>query len=130
MKLSKENRRLTRELFSMSVVNDRIDPVRVRAIADRIVEEKPRQYVQVLREYTRLVRLEMSKREAVVTSAIFHEQDALAKIADGVRGRFGSDVSVKFVIDPEVIGGLRIKMGDDVWDGTIQNRLKQLKEQL
>jgi F-type H+-transporting ATPase subunit delta len=44
--------------------------------------------------------------------------------------RYGEDLTTEFRTNPELLGGLRIKIGDDVWDGSVRNRLSQLQEQL
>jgi F-type H+-transporting ATPase subunit delta len=69
MKISKEARRFARELFQASLVNGRLDAKTVAELADRLIAEKPRSYVQILREFTRLVRLELERRHAVIESA-------------------------------------------------------------
>jgi hypothetical protein len=68
MKLSREARRQSKELFDLSMVNGEIDESRLRVIATEIVE-KPRHYVQMLKFITRLTRMEVAKRHAIVESA-------------------------------------------------------------
>ena len=69
MKISREARRLARELFRLSLVHGRLDANRVSAISERLIVEKPRSYLEVLKEFSRLVRLELERRHAIVESA-------------------------------------------------------------
>jgi F-type H+-transporting ATPase subunit delta len=50
-------------------------------------------------------------------------QAALAK-------QYGRDIHVNEVVDPDVIGGIRIELGDDVIDGTVSNRLDDARRRL
>ena len=70
MKLSREARRQSRQLFELALVDGRPDTDRIRKIFDGIAVRKPRQYVQILKELTRLVRLELSSHHAVIESAL------------------------------------------------------------
>ena len=69
MKISREARRLARELFRLSLADGRLDANRVSAISERLIAEKPRSYLEVLKEFSRLVRLELERRHAIVESA-------------------------------------------------------------
>jgi len=46
-----------------------------------------------------------------------------------LRRRYGDDLTTEFRTNPDLLGGLRIKIGDDVWDGSVKNRLHKLQEQ-
>lgn len=123
MKISREARKAARELFNVSYVGGRLDGSRISQISQRLVELKPRGYFQILKELTRLVRLELDKRHSVVESATAlpgAEQNALAQ---SLKTKFGSDISTDFQVNPSLLGGLRIKVGSDVWDGSISARL-------
>jgi len=130
MKISREAKRSARELFQLSVAGGQLDPARVREISGRLLESKPRGYFQILKEFTRLVRLELGKRHAVVESAFelipFNQQALISAIGN----KFGRDVTVEFQVEPSLIGGLRIKVGSDVWDGSLRTRLSEVAKEL
>ena len=130
MKISKEARRFARELFQASLVNSRLDAKSVAEYADRLIAEKPRSYVQILREFTRLVRLELERRHAVIESAQPLDTAETERIRQELLPRFGSDVTFEFRSNPSLLGGLRVQIGSDVWDGSVANRLHLLKQQL
>jgi F-type H+-transporting ATPase subunit delta len=130
MKISRESRRLARELFRLSLVNGRLDASRVSAISDRLLAEKPRDYLQVLKEFSRLVRLELDRRHAIIESASPLDETSAINIANTLKQRFGGDVTTEFRASPGLLGGLRIKLGSDVWDGSISSRLAALSQQL
>jgi F-type H+-transporting ATPase subunit delta len=126
MKLSREARRQATELFRFSMADGRLDESRLRAVADGIVERKPRQYVQMLKFLTRLARLETARHHAVIESA----EELSAPVREGILSdltrRFGQ-LDSEFRQTPALIGGLRVRVGSDVWDGSIQSRLEALK---
>lgn len=126
MKISREARRIARELFRLSLVNGRVDAGRTKEISDRLVAERPRGYFEILKEFTRLVRLELSKRHAVIESAAALEPATVDEIVGNLQKKFGADITTEFVINPALLGGLRIKLGSDVWDGSISSRLASL----
>ena len=130
MKISREARRMARELFGFCLVNGRIDANRVSEISERLVTEKPRGYLQILKELSRLVRLELDRRHAVVESAVPLDETSAANIVNTLKSKFGSDITTEFRTSPALIGGLRVKLGSDVWDGSVNSRLAAFSQQL
>jgi F-type H+-transporting ATPase subunit delta len=130
MKISREARRMARELFRLSLVNGRLDATRVSEISQRLMTEKPRSYLQILKELARLVRLELDRRHSIIESARPLDDSTAASIAKSLKLKFGDDITTEFRISPDLLGGLRIKLGSDVWDGSISNRLSTLSQQL
>lgn len=130
MKISREARRAAREMFRLSLVDGRLDNARVKDISDRLVAEKPRSFLEILKEYTRLVRLELASRHAVVESAVTLPDEQASRILADLQSRFGNDITAEFRVQPGLLAGIRIKVGSDVWDGSVRNRLNTLSQQL
>ena len=130
MKISREARRLARELFRLSLADGRLDANRVSAISERLIAEKPRSYLEVLKEFSRLVRLELERRHAIVESASPLDERSATNIANTLKQKFGDDITTEFRTSPDLLGGLRIKLGSDVWDGSISSRLATFSQQL
>lgn len=126
MKISREARRTARELFRLSLVNGRVDAARVEEISSRLVADKPRSYLEILKETTRLIRLELAKRHATIESAVPLDTSSVADITAKLQKKFGADITTQFVTNPALLGGLRVKLGSDVWDGSISSRLASL----
>jgi F-type H+-transporting ATPase subunit delta len=130
MKISKEARRMARELFRFSLVDGRLNASRVSDISERLVAQKPRAYLQILKELSRLVRLELDRRHAVIESPALLDEASATNIANMLKQNFGSDITTEFRTSPDLLGGLRVKLGSDVWDGSIRSRLAALSQQL
>lgn len=57
------------------------------------------------------------------------EQDR-RRLTDALARQYGRDVHVNVVVDPDLIGGIRVEIGDDVIDGTMANRLDEARRRL
>ncbi|MCI0346921.1 MAG: F0F1 ATP synthase subunit delta [Chloroflexi bacterium] len=84
----------------------------------------------VAREYQRLLNRQRGIVEATVTSAApldAAERDALEA---RIRAMTGSQVDLRTVVDPALIGGLTVRVGDTLLDASVRGRLERLREQL
>jgi F-type H+-transporting ATPase subunit delta len=130
MKSTKEARKVSRELFRHSFTSGKLDEEKISNMVQTVLETRPRRYVDVLKDYQRLIQLETDKRHAVIESAIPLNRSLGDQIVANLRARYGEDLTTEFRTNPELLGGLKIKIGNDVWDGSIKSRLNQLQEQL
>jgi F-type H+-transporting ATPase subunit delta len=130
MKITKEIRQLSRQLLRASMTDGQLDQGKVRSLVDSLVTKRPRNYVAVLENYQRLLRLEVEKRRAVIESASELPQEVGAYIVENLKRKYGQDITAEFAVQPELLGGMRIRVGSDVWDGTVKNRLQRLQQQL
>ncbi len=126
MKSSREARKSARSLFRGCMADGSLDAARVRAVADALAAEKPRGYLAVLQTFVRLVRLELERRHAVVESAEPLAESELSALRDQIMRTHGSDITFASAVRPELIGGLRVRVGSDVWDGSVRARLEAL----
>jgi len=130
MKISKDIRQLSRKLVRLSCVNGTLDRERINAIVQSIIAERPRNYIQLLESYQRLLRLEIEKRRATIESAAEMEPEAGRKIVAGLEHRYGAGLTTDFVVNPALLGGVRVRVGSDVWDSSVRNRLERLQQKL
>jgi F-type H+-transporting ATPase subunit delta len=130
MKLSKEARKGAKSLFLASFTDGKLDESKVRTVVQQIAEKKPRQYLEILDGYQRYVRLELAKRHATIESAKDLERGTRDQLRKALKAKYGNDLTTEFKITPELIGGLRIRIGSDVWDNSVQNRIARLEGEL
>ena len=64
MKVSKETRQLARGLVRASFTDTQLDKGRISSVVQSLIAKKPRNYIKVLEDYKRLLRLELEKRRA------------------------------------------------------------------
>jgi F-type H+-transporting ATPase subunit delta len=130
MKTAKEARKISRQLLRRSFTDGKLDQEKMSEMVESVLANKPRHYVDVLKDYQRLVRLEVEKRHAIIESATPLNRSVGDQILANLRARYGDDLTTEFRTNSELLGGLRIKIGDDVWDGSVRNRLNQFQEKL
>jgi len=130
MKINKEIRQLSREMLRASFREGQLDPGRISSIIDSVAARKPRNYINVLKNYKRLLRLEVEKRRARIETASEMDPATQSEVVSNLKKKYGSDLTPEFVINPELLGGMRIRVGSDVWDGSVRNRLERLQQQL
>lgn len=67
---------------------------------------------------------------ATVTTAAPLADAQVARLSKALGATYGREIHINHVVDPSVVGGLRVQIGDDVIDGTISRRLTELRLQL
>ncbi|HEX4707280.1 MAG TPA: F0F1 ATP synthase subunit delta [Candidatus Udaeobacter sp.] len=130
MKVNKEIRQVSRGMLRGSFTDGQLDSGRIGSLVDSLIARKPRNYVGILKNYRRLLRLELEKRRARIDSASEVDPAVKSEIVASLKNKYGSDLSSEFLVNPELLGGMRIRVGSDVWDGTVRNRLERLQQQL
>ena len=130
MKISKSARRDAKQLFRSCLLNGVLDQGRVREVLRRVVEARPRGCVATLSHFERLVKLEIERRTARVVSAVALPPEMAQSITNQLNQVYGQGLNISFDQDPALIGGLRVKVGSDVYDGSIQGRLARLAQSL
>lgn len=128
MKVSKDALRQARQLFQASFENGHLSDDRARKVVKVVAESKPRHYLGVLHAYQRLVRLELHKRQAVVESATVLSEGLKNEILTKLKAQYGGDVSSEFRVVPELLGGTRVRVGSDIWDGSVRARIERLQQ--
>lgn len=81
---------------------------------------------RVLAGLERLATAGPSAQLATVTSAVDLDAATRQQVEGSVRGRYGADVQIRYEVDPQLIGGLLIRVGDEVIDGSVAARLREL----
>ena len=130
MKATKQVRRVSREMLRSSFTSGKLDEEKISRMVQSVETVKPRHYVELLKDYQRLLQLEVEKRRAVIESATPLNRSLGDRIVANLKARYGDDMTTEFRTNPELLGGLRIRIGNDVWDGSVKSRLDQLREQL
>ncbi len=129
MKISKQGQRNARELFRSCLINGLLDEDRVRQAFALVLARKPRGYIEILSRLQRLVKLDLERRSARVESVTPLPPDLKAKVTKQLKKIYGAGMSVSFVRNPALIGGLRIQAGSDLYDGSVRARLNALAQQ-
>ena len=81
---------------------------------------------KIIEEYTKYEKLQRGVKEVEITSAF----DVSEKVAKEVKNYFGGEVEISKKINKEILGGLRIKLGDKIFDTSVKTQLAKMKESL
>lgn len=128
MKISKQARRDAKQLFRSCLINGLLDADRVRKAVQAVISQKPRGYVAILSQFARLVKLDEDRRTARVESANALTPEQQAGVAGNLARKYGQGLNISYSQNPALLGGLRIQVGSDVYDGSIRARLETLRE--
>jgi F-type H+-transporting ATPase subunit delta len=130
MKINKEIRQLSRQMLRASFTDGQLDRGKIASLVQSLIAKNPRRFLDILQNYKRLLRLEIEKRHATIESASNLSPQNSSKILAKLKQKYGDDLTTDFSVDPTLLGGMRVRVGSDVWDGTVRNRLQQLQQQL
>ena len=128
MKISKQAKRDAKQLLNACKVNGLIDEERVRRSVQAVVGQKPRGYVAILSHFQRLVKLDFERRAARVESAVELTAAQQSAVRENLARRYGQGLNIAFAQNADLIGGLRIKVGSDLIDGSVQSRIAALAD--
>jgi len=128
MKISKQAQREARQLFRSCRTNGLLDENRVRGAASLLVTQKPRGYVGILSRLLRLVKLDLEQHAARVESATPLAAGLQADVGARINKIYGGGLDISFRQNPALIGGLRIQVGSDLYDGSVRTRLEKLEQ--
>ena len=128
MKGRKDAIKTARQLLKASFDGGRLNADTVRTIVRHVVAVKPRGFLGILEAYQRMVRLEIEKRHALIECATGLDASLQNQVVRDLRGKYGDDLTMEFRVTPGLIGGMRVRVGSDVWDGSVRGRLNRLAE--
>ena len=128
--MSKTARKGARTLFGAVQTAGRLDQTKVRAVLASLVEKHPSGSAEILHEFHRLVRLKLESHAAFVESAQALGASEVAVIEQSMRARFGQETTFSYAVNPELIAGIRVRIGSDVYDASVRERLNRLKVEL
>jgi len=119
-------RREAKLLFRWCFADGTLDEGRGREAVRHVLQSKRRGYLAVLGEFKRLVKLDTAKHTATVQSAVPLQADLRNRLRTNLEAVYGGRMSTEFAEDPDLIGGVRVQVANDVYDGSVKARLAAL----
>ena len=101
----------------------------LKEIIQLLAEQKPRNYLAVLTHLYRLVELALEEHTVLVESAA-PLPDRGASVFAALEHRYGPASRTAYEENPSLLGGLRIRRGNNIWDGSLSGRLTRLQQAL
>ena len=119
-------KRQSKLLFRWCLVDGRLDEHRAREVVRYVLEFRRRGYLAVLGEFTRLMKLEHARHTAKVESATPLRPDLRSRLEVNLESAYGEGLSTEFLENTDLIGGMCIRVANDVYDGSVRSRLTAL----
>jgi F-type H+-transporting ATPase subunit delta len=128
MNITKKAKREAKQLYRFCLVNGLLDENRARQVAQRVLATGERDCLSILTHFLRLVKLDCARHTATIESATPLSADLQTAVQTGLAHRYGLGLTSTFAQRPELIGGMRIQVGCDVYDGSVRAGLEALKK--
>ncbi len=128
MKTIKQLESEAKHLYRLCLVDGSLDEDRVRQVVRRVLESKQRGSFAFLSHFRRLVKLDCARHTATVESATPLPADLQTSVSSDLERVYGPKLSMSFADNPALIGGMRIKVGSDVYDSSVKARLAVLED--
>jgi len=128
MKISKTANAAARRIFRLCQTGGRLDEAKFSSAIRSIVTRQPRDYRGILMGLKRLVRLDVERRQVTIESATDLDTASRVRVEASLAAKYGSDLSFAYRTTPALLGGLKIRVGNDVFDGSVKNRLDRLAQ--
>lgn len=107
-----------------------LDHSKVSRVLAEVSSKRPAGYAQMLHEFHRLIRLEVERKTAIIQTASPIDAAARESLTNAVRQRFGADVEAHFSVNADLIAGVKIRVGSDLLDSNVRERLTRLEADL
>ena len=127
MKIGKRAKREAKQLFRFCLVSGMLDEHRVRRVVQHLLAAGRRNCPAILSHFERLVKLDLARHTATIESATPLPADLQAAIEAGLARRYGRGLATAFAHRPALIGGVRIQVGSDLYDGSVRAGLAALE---
>ncbi len=122
----KQIQQLARQFFKLSIVDGTLSADRVAGVLEYVEKHRPANSLAVLKAYQRLIAAEFARGRAVVEHAGSVSQSVLASIAAAMTKKYQRPVASVAQPNPALLAGLRVRVGDDVYESSVAGQLATL----
>ena len=123
---AKKAQQFARQLFKMSVVDGVVSAERVSGVLEYVEKNRPPNPVMVLKAYARYIAHELAKGEAIVEHAGAINDATLSAIAAAMTKKYGRPVIATAKPNAALLAGLRVHVGDDIYESSVAAQLATL----
>lgn len=122
----KQVQQLARQLYKLSFVEGRLSDERVAGVLDYVEKNQPAHVLSVVKSYQRLIVAEVARNQAVIEHAGPVSAETLQSIGAGLAKKYGRPIVASSQPNPALLAGLRVRVGDDVFESSVESQLSQL----
>jgi F-type H+-transporting ATPase subunit delta len=122
----KQIQQLAKQLYKLSFVDGTFAPERVAGVLEYVEKHRPAHPLAVLRAYQRMVIAEIARGQALVEHAGPVTSAVLANIESAMTKKYGRKIVTVAKPNPGLHAGVRIRVGDDVYESSVAGQLAAL----
>jgi F-type H+-transporting ATPase subunit delta len=122
----KQVQKFARQFFKLSFADGTLSAERVAGVLQYIEKHQPPQTLAVLKAYQRLIAIEVARGQAVVEHAGPLHDAILATIAGAMTEKYGRPIAGVARRNDALLAGLRVRVGDDVYESSVAGQLATL----
>ncbi|MDB6114477.1 MAG: atpH [Lacunisphaera sp.] len=126
MRADKKTKALAKQLFKLSLVDGNVSPEQVAGVLGYIEKTAPRSALPLLKLYHRAISIEVAKSRALVEHAGPVSDATLRSIEAAMTKKYSRPVTATALPNPQLLAGLRIRVGSDVYESTVAGQLATL----
>ena len=123
---AKQTQQLAKQLLQLSVVDGELSGERVAGVLQYIEKHKPAHTLAVLKAYQRLIAAEIARGQAVIEHAGVVNPAVLTNIAAAMTRKYARKVTSVAKRNDALLAGLRVRVGDDVYESSVAGQLGAL----
>jgi F-type H+-transporting ATPase subunit delta len=123
---NKQIQQLAKQLFKLSLADGELSPERVAGVLDYVEKHRPAHTGAVLKAYQRLVAGEVARTQAVIEHAGSVNPAIPASIAAAMSKKYGRKIGSVAKRNDALLAGLRVRVGDDVYESSVASQLATL----
>lgn len=113
-----------------SLLGERATPATLRLVRQLAIHPRGRSFDNGLEDYARLVAARRERLLAHVRVAVALSEEQRERLAVALAETYGHEVQLNVEVDPTLVGGLRVQVGDEIIDGTVSRRLDEARRRL
>jgi len=128
MKTTAQIKREAKRLYQLCLADGSLNENRAIQVVRHVIDSKKRGSMALLTHFQRLVRLDREAHSANVETVVPLPPNLQADVQARLKDLYGPAIQTEFSLKPALIGGMRIKVGSDVYDGSVQSHLASLEK--
>jgi len=123
---AKQAQQLARQLFKLSVADGVVSAERVAGILAWVEKHRPANPIMVLKAYERLITIELNRGQVRVEHAGPISDQVLQSIISALAKKYGRALTTSAQPNPALLAGLRVRVGDDIYESSVAGQLAAL----
>jgi F-type H+-transporting ATPase subunit delta len=112
------------------LLDDKVAEVTLALIERAVLAPRGRTIERVLREFSEMAATRRERLIARVTSAVPLTEEQQGRLVESLRTATGRDIRLQLLVDPALVGGLTVRIGDEQIDGSVARHLSEARRRL